>query len=53
VAGATIQNILDFERDYPDAQVFLMAQNYRSTGNILAAANAVIANNAQRKPKEL
>jgi DNA helicase-2/ATP-dependent DNA helicase PcrA len=51
--GATIQNILDFERDYPDAQVFLMAQNYRSTGNILAAANAVIANNAQRKPKEL
>jgi DNA helicase-2/ATP-dependent DNA helicase PcrA len=51
--GATIQNILDFERDYPDARVFLMAQNYRSTGNILAAANAVIANNAQRKPKEL
>jgi DNA helicase-2/ATP-dependent DNA helicase PcrA len=51
--GATIQNILDFERDYPDAQVFLMAQNYRSTGNILAAANAVIANNAQRKPKDL
>ncbi len=51
--GATIQNILDFERDYADAQVFLMAQNYRSTGNILAAANAVIANNAQRKPKEL
>ncbi|HJX07514.1 MAG TPA: DNA helicase PcrA [Actinomycetota bacterium] len=51
--GATIQNLLDFERDYPDAQVFLMAQNYRSTGNILAAANAVIANNAQRKPKEL
>jgi DNA helicase-2/ATP-dependent DNA helicase PcrA len=51
--GATIQNMLDFERDYPDAQVFLMAQNYRSTGNILAAANAVIANNAQRKPKEL
>ena len=51
--GATIQNILDFERDYPDAQVFVMAQNYRSTGNILEAANAVIANNAQRKPKEL
>jgi len=51
--GATIQNMLDFERDYPDAQVFLMAQNYRSSGNILSAANAVIANNAQRKPKEL
>ena len=51
--GATIQNILDFERDYPDAQVFLMAQNYRSTGNILAAANAVIEHNTQRKPKEL
>jgi DNA helicase II / ATP-dependent DNA helicase PcrA len=51
--GATIQNLLDFERDYPDATVFLMAQNYRSTGNILAAANAVIENNTQRKPKEL
>ena len=51
--GATIQNILDFERDYPDAQVFLMEQNYRSTGNILDAANALIANNTQRKPKEL
>jgi DNA helicase-2/ATP-dependent DNA helicase PcrA len=51
--GATIQNILDFERDYPDATVFLMAQNYRSTGNILAAANAVIEHNTQRKPKEL
>jgi DNA helicase-2/ATP-dependent DNA helicase PcrA len=51
--GATIQNLLDFERDYPDATVFVMAQNYRSTGNILAAANAVIEHNAQRKPKEL
>jgi DNA helicase II / ATP-dependent DNA helicase PcrA len=51
--GATVQNILDFERDYPDATVFVMAQNYRSTGNILAAANAVIENNTQRKPKEL
>ncbi len=51
--GATIQNMLDFERDYPDAQVFLMAQNYRSTGNILAAANSVIEHNTQRKPKEL
>ncbi len=51
--GATIQNLLDFERDYPDATVLVMAQNYRSTGNILAAANAVIEHNAQRKPKEL
>ena len=51
--GATIQNLLDFERDYPDATVLVMAQNYRSTGNILAAANAVIEHNTQRKPKEL
>ena len=51
--GATIKNLLDFERDYPDATVFVMEQNYRSTGNILAAANAVIEHNTQRKPKEL
>jgi DNA helicase-2/ATP-dependent DNA helicase PcrA len=51
--GATIQNILDFERDYPDATVFLMEQNYRSTQNILAVANALIENNLQRKPKNL
>ncbi len=51
--GATIQNILDFERDHPDAQVFLMEQNYRSTGNILGAANALIEHNVQRKPKTL
>jgi DNA helicase-2/ATP-dependent DNA helicase PcrA len=51
--GATIQNLLDFERDYPEATVFVMEQNYRSTGNILAAANAVIEHNTQRKPKEL
>jgi DNA helicase II / ATP-dependent DNA helicase PcrA len=51
--GATIQNILDFERDYPDAHVFLMEQNYRSTGNILSAANALIERNVQRKPKVL
>ena len=51
--GATIQNILDFERDYPDAQVFLMEQNYRSTGNILGVANALIEHNTQRKPKTL
>jgi DNA helicase II / ATP-dependent DNA helicase PcrA len=51
--GATIQNLLDFERDYPDAQVFLMEQNYRSTANILAVANALIEHNVQRKPKSL
>ncbi|HVF08842.1 MAG TPA: 3'-5' exonuclease, partial [Actinomycetota bacterium] len=51
--GATIQNMLDFERDYPDATVFLMEQNYRSTQNILEAANALIEHNQQRKPKSL
>jgi DNA helicase-2/ATP-dependent DNA helicase PcrA len=51
--GATIQNILDFERDYPDAQIFLMEQNYRSTQNILSIANALIERNQQRKPKSL
>jgi ATP-dependent DNA helicase UvrD/PcrA len=51
--GATIQNILDFERDYPDAAVFLMEQNYRSTHSILSVANALIAENVQRKPKNL
>ena len=51
--GATIQNLLDFERDYPDAEVFLMEQNYRSTSNILAIANALIEHNLQRKPKSL
>ncbi len=51
--GATIQNLLDFERDYPDAAVFLMEQNYRSTQNILAVANALIEHNIQRKPKSL
>ncbi len=51
--GATIQNILDFERDHPDAQVFLMEQNYRSTQHILALANALIENNQMRKPKTL
>ena len=51
--GATIQNLLDFERDYPDATVFLMEQNYRSTQTILAIANALIANNRQRRPKSL
>ena len=51
--GATIQNLLDFEHDYPDAEVFLMEQNYRSTQNILAVANALIEHNVQRKPKSL
>ena len=51
--GATIQNLLDFERDYPDAAVFLMEQNYRSSQNILAVANALIEHNVQRKPKSL
>jgi DNA helicase-2/ATP-dependent DNA helicase PcrA len=51
--GATIQNLLDFERDWPNAQVFLMEQNYRSTQNILAIANALIEHNVQRKPKSL
>ncbi len=51
--GATIQNLLDFERDWPTAQVFLMEQNYRSTQSILAIANALIEHNVQRKPKSL
>ena len=51
--GATIRNILDFENDYPDATTILLEQNYRSTQTILSAANAVIARNASRKPKNL
>ncbi|MGH2752859.1 MAG: ATP-dependent helicase, partial [Actinomycetota bacterium] len=51
--GATIKNLLDFERDWPDARVVTLEQNYRSTQNILAAANAVIENNLMRKPKSL
>ncbi len=51
--GATIENILNFEMKYPDAAVIKLEQNYRSTGNILDAANAVIANNKGRKGKNL
>ncbi len=51
--GATIRNILEFERDYPDATTILLEQNYRSTQTILNAANAVIARNPDRKPKSL
>lgn len=51
--GADIQNILDFEKDYPDAKVIKLEQNYRSTQVILDAANAVIENNTGRKPKNL
>ena len=51
--GATIENILNFDRVYPDAQVIKLEQNYRSTSNILNAANSVIKNNKDRKGKEL
>ena len=51
--GADIKNILEFERDYPDAKVVRLEQNYRSTQTILAAADKLIANNLQRKKKSL
>ena len=51
--GANIKNILNFENEYPDAKVVKLEQNYRSTSNILNAANNVVANNAGRKDKSL
>ena len=51
--GANIRNILDFEHEFPDARVIKLEQNYRSTGNILNAANGVISNNKGRKEKTL
>ncbi|WP_285789190.1 DNA helicase PcrA [Micromonospora sp. NBRC 101691] len=51
--GATIRNILEFERDFTDARTILLEQNYRSTQTILSAANAVIDRNTSRKPKRL
>ena len=51
--GADISNILDFEKDFKQAKVVKLEQNYRSTGHILAAANAVVRNNSQRKEKRL
>ncbi len=51
--GATIQNILDFEKDYPDVNMVMMDQNYRSTQNILDASNMIISKNSQRRDKKL
>ncbi|WP_301924832.1 DNA helicase PcrA [Corynebacterium glaucum] len=51
--GATIRNIEEFERDYPNATTIVLEQNYRSTQNILSAANSVIAQNFDRRPKKL
>ena len=51
--GADIRNILDFQKDYPAAKVICLEQNYRSTKNILAGANSIIANNKEQIPKKL
>jgi len=51
--GADLRNIMEFEKDYPDARIVLLEQNYRSSQTILEAANAVISNNPGRKPKRL
>ena len=51
--GADIRNITDFEKDYPDARIIVLDQNYRSSETILDAANSVIANNTKRTPKNL
>lgn len=51
--GATIKNILGFEKDFPGAEMVVLEQNYRSTGNILKAANAVIEKNVNRRDKKL
>jgi DNA helicase II / ATP-dependent DNA helicase PcrA len=51
--GADIRNILEFERDFPDAEIVLLEQNYRSTQTVLDAANALIAHNESQKPKHL
>ncbi len=51
--SADIRNILNFERDFPQARIVLLEQNYRSTQNILDAAHAVISGNKQRKEKSL
>src|SRR5690606_10229181 len=51
--GADIRNITEFERDYPDARIIVLEQNYRSTETILDAANSVISHNTKRTPKNL
>lgn len=51
--GADMQNILDFEKDYPESKVVLLEENYRSTKTVLQAANEVIENNRNRRPKKL